>query len=136
MSGEIEMKIIITDDLHKNILKYIKNNEIIIGEYDDMKDCILNMIRAYYVFNMDRDRLRDAMEDITYMLCPEDDINKDRVSRGLEYEYSSEEEEEDEEEEHMEHSHSENCCEDGIEDIGNIVEGNIDSELNSSVESN
>jgi hypothetical protein len=26
------------------------------------------------------------MEDITFMLCPDDDANKDRVERGLEYE--------------------------------------------------
>ena len=54
-----------------------------------MKEVILLMIKSGYMFNMDRDRLRDAMEDITYMMCPEDDINKDRVSRGLEYEDDS-----------------------------------------------
>ena len=105
---------ITTDNLHKGILDFINEKNIIIGEYDDMKDCILKMIRSYHVFNMDRDRLRDAMEDITFMLCPEDDINKDRVSRGLEYEYSDDEGEEEEDEE-----------EEGIEDIGNISNGEI-----------
>ena len=28
------------------------------------------------------------MEDITYMCCPEDDANKDRVVKGLEYDES------------------------------------------------
>ena len=46
---------------------------------------ILTMIKYGYMFNMDRDRLRDAMEDITFMLCPNDDANRDRVERGLEY---------------------------------------------------
>jgi len=110
---------ITTDNLHKGILDFISGNNIIIGEYDDMKDCILKMIRSYHVFNMDRDRLRDAMEDITFMLCPEDDINKDRVSRGLEYEYSDEEEEAEEEEEDNEDN------EEGVEDIGNISNGEI-----------
>ena len=50
-----------------------------------MKELVLNMIKAGYMFNMDRDRLRDAMEDITFMLCPDDEANKDRVERGLEY---------------------------------------------------
>jgi len=128
----MEVKIVTTDNLHSTILDFIKSGEIIIGEYDDMKDCILKMIRAYYVFNMDRDRLRDAMEDITYMLCPNDDINKDRVSRGLEYEYSSDEEQDEEhdeehdesDEEHMDPSdgvQAENAVSD-IEDIGNISE--------------
>ena len=50
-----------------------------------MKSLILNMIKGGYMFNMDRDRLRDAMEDITFMLCPDDDANRDRVEKGLEY---------------------------------------------------
>ena len=116
---KMEVKMITTDNLHKGILDFISGNNIIIGEYDDMKDCILKMIRSYHVFNMDRDRLRDAMEDITFMLCPEDDINKDRVSRGLEYEYSDEEEEAEEEEEDNEDN------EEGVEDIGNISNGEI-----------
>ena len=106
---KMEVKMITTDNLHKSVIDFINENKIIIGEYDDMKDCILKMIRSYHVFNMDRDRLRDAMEDITFMLCPEDDINKDRVSRGLEYEYSDEEDSEEE----------------AVEDIGNISNGEI-----------
>ena len=122
----MEVKTVTTDNLHSTILDFIKSGEIIIGEYDDMKDCILKMIRAYYVFNMDRDRLRDAMEDITYMMCPNDDINKDRVSRGLEYEYTSEEEEE-EDEEQVEQLDEEPVGngESEIEDIGNITENEI-----------
>jgi len=87
----MDLKIVTTDNLHESILNFINSGEIIIAEYDDMKECVLKMIRAKYVFNMDRDRLRDAMEDITYMLCPNDDINKDRVNRSLEYEYSDDE---------------------------------------------
>jgi hypothetical protein len=123
----MEVKIVTTDNLHSTILDFIKSGEIIIGEYDDMKDCILKMIRAYYVFNMDRDRLRDAMEDITYMLCPNDDINKDRVSRGLEYEYSSEEDDGDSDEEQVGQLDEEPVGngESGIEDIGNITENEI-----------
>ena len=120
----MEVKIVVTDNLHKTILDFITESQIIIGEYDDMKDCILKMIRAYYVFNMDRDRLRDAMEDITYMLCPEDDINKDRVSRGLEYEYSSEEEDSEEEQEEQEEQ-VEGAVDQSIEDIGTISDNEI-----------
>ena len=86
------VKIVTCETLHKTILEFINTGGFIIAEYSDMKECILKMIRASYFFNMDRDRLRDAMEDITFMLCPSDDINKDRVERGLEYEYSDEEE--------------------------------------------
>jgi hypothetical protein len=83
------LKIISTDELHQTIGSYITDNEVIIGEYDDMKEVILRMIRVGYMFNMDRDRLRDAMEDITFLCCPDDDVNKDRVARGLEYDEDS-----------------------------------------------
>ena len=91
-----DIKIISVDELHTTIYKFIDEKKVIIGEYEDMKECILTMIRGGYVFNMDRDRLRDAMEDLTYMLCPNDEINKDRVSKGLEYEYTDDEDEDDE----------------------------------------
>ena len=82
----IEIKSVNVDELYKTIIDFVNEGQHIIGDYDDMKELILKMIRAGYAFNMDRDRLRDSMEDITYMLCPEDDANKDRVVKGLEYE--------------------------------------------------
>jgi hypothetical protein len=85
-----DIKVVTVDDLHQTIATFIDEGKHIIGEYEDMKEVILIMIKAGYMFNMDRDRLRDAMEDITFMLCPDDDANKDRVSRGLEYEDDSE----------------------------------------------
>ena len=80
-----ELKVVGVDELHNTIREFIIESKTIIGDYDDMKNLILNMVKAGYMFNMDRDRLRDAMEDITFMLCPDDDANRDRVERGLEY---------------------------------------------------
>ena len=84
-----EIKVVGVDKLHNTIRDFITESKTIIGDYEDMKTLILNMIKAGYMFNMDRDRLRDAMEDITFMLCPDDDANRDRVERGLEYEDDS-----------------------------------------------
>ena len=115
------IKLVTTENLHKTIIQFIKDGEIIISEYDDMKECILKMIRAFYFFNMDRDRLRDAMEDITFSFCPTDDVNKDRVSRGLEYEYSDEEDSDDEDILDVE-----NVEDEDIEEIGTINDGSIE----------
>jgi len=87
-----ELKVITVDNLHNTIRDFVVESQTIVSDYEDMKQLILTMIKAGYMFNMDRDRLRDAMEDITFMLCPNDDVNKDRVERGLEYEDSSEDE--------------------------------------------
>ena len=80
-----DIKVISTENIHECVCKFIDETGTIIGDYDDMKDLVLTMIRAGYMFSGDRDRLRDAMEDITYMLCPDDDANRDRVEKGLEY---------------------------------------------------
>lgn len=84
-----ELKVVGVDVLHNTIRDFIVESNTIIGDYEDMKTLILNMVKAGYMFNMDRDRLRDAMEDITFLLCPDDDANKDRVERGLEYDDDS-----------------------------------------------
>ena len=104
-----ELKVIDIEKLHNSIRDFIVDSKTIIGDYEDMKKCILQMIKAGYMFNMDRDRLRDAMEDITFMLCPDDDANRDRVERGLEYD-DSEDDEEDLD------------VEDEVEDIGDVSE--------------
>ena len=104
-----DLKIITVDDLHSTIRSFIIDNNIVIGDYDDMKSLILKMIKNGCMFNMDRDRLRDAMEDITFMLCPDDDANKDRVERGLEYDDGFD-------------SDDSNNSDNGMEDIGMVTD--------------
>lgn len=114
-----DIKVISIDNIHCSIVAFITEGTHIIGEYEDMKEVILLMIKCGYMFNMDRDRLRDAMEDITYMMCPDDDINKDRVSRGLEYE-----DDEDDSDYGDYNDEKDGCkeCSDKVEDIGNTSE--------------
>jgi len=72
------------ENYHLAITEYIKENEIIISEYDDMTGCILRMIRDGYCFNMDKNLLRSFLEDLTYMYSPNDEKNKDRIVNMLE----------------------------------------------------
>uniref|UniRef100_A0A6C0F7Z5 Uncharacterized protein n=1 Tax=viral metagenome TaxID=1070528 RepID=A0A6C0F7Z5_9ZZZZ len=81
-----DLKIVKDTDVHQTICEWITDKRVVIGDYEDMKEMVLNMIRAGHCFSMDRDRLRDAMEDIAYMMNAEDDALKDRVLRSLEYE--------------------------------------------------
>ena len=90
-----DIKVISTGNTHETVCWFIKDTKTIIGDYEDMKELVLNMIKAGYMFSGDRDRLRDAMEDITFMLCPDDDANRDRVEKGLEYDEEDEDDEDD-----------------------------------------
>ena len=76
--------LITIENYHLAITEYIKENEIIISEYDDMTGCILRMIRDGYCFNMDKNLLRSFLEDLTYMYSPNDEKNKDRIVNMLE----------------------------------------------------
>ena len=88
-----DLIVVKVEDLHQCLTDWIKKNRVVIGDYEDMKDMVLNMIRAGHCFSMDRDRLRDAMEDIAFMMNAEDDALKDRVLRSLEYEDEDSDEE-------------------------------------------
>ena len=81
------------ENIHEVIPAFIIERQIIISSYEDMVEVVLEMIKHRHVFNMDRDLLRTIMEDLTYMYCPGDDINKERVMGQLE---ASDDEDEDE----------------------------------------
>lgn len=78
------LSLVTNENFHNVVPEYIKLNNIIIGDYNDMMNVILTMIRGRYFFNMDKDLLRGFIEDLTYMYCPGDDINKDRIIAMLE----------------------------------------------------
>ena len=119
-----DLKIVPVDELHTSIRTFIVDTKTIIGDYEDMKSLILTMIKAGYMFNMDRDRLRDAMEDLTFLLCPDDDANKDRVERGLEYD-DDDDDETDESDDEVDAQHrTPRGKNNDVEDIGNVSELN------------
>jgi hypothetical protein len=91
------------ENYHLAITEYIKENEIIISEYDDMTGCILRMIREGYCFNMDKNLLRGFLEDLTYMYSPNDEKNKDRIINMLEEsdDEDSDDDDDDEDEDQM-----------------------------------
>tara|TARA_B100000674_G_C37944754_1_gene964366 strand:- start:63 stop:377 length:315 start_codon:yes stop_codon:yes gene_type:complete len=80
-----ELKIVTQENIFVEIHKYIKENDVKIQEFDDIKECIMNMMKDKYCLNVERERLRECMEDITYQIIPNDE-NKERILEGLEYE--------------------------------------------------
>ena len=89
-----KLTLVAIENYHEIITEYIKDNEILISEYDDMTECVLKMIREGYCFNMDKNLLRGFLEDLTYMYSPNDEKNKDRIVNMLE---ESDEEDSDDE---------------------------------------
>ena len=79
-----DLILVTLDNVHELLPAYIAEKNIIISGYDDIMDVVLKMIKEKHFFNMDKNILRGCLEDLTYMYCPGDDINKDRVLAMLE----------------------------------------------------
>ena len=83
------------DNLHEVIPEYIHGNNIIVQNYDDMKEVYLGMIRDRHLFTIDRDILVHSLIDLTYMFAPGDDVNKDNVIDTISLEEEDDDDEED-----------------------------------------
>tara|TARA_Y100000768_G_C23983593_1_gene687397 strand:- start:1060 stop:1608 length:549 start_codon:yes stop_codon:yes gene_type:complete len=79
----VKLTKVVSDDLYDQINSYVESKKIIVEDYDGMVNTILRMTKDGYCFTMDRDILRDAMESLTYMYAPDDDMNKDRLTQQL-----------------------------------------------------
>tara|TARA_B100000767_G_scaffold100780_1_gene96728 strand:- start:116 stop:463 length:348 start_codon:yes stop_codon:yes gene_type:complete len=79
-----DLTLVTVENIHEIIPAFIIDGQILISSYDDMVDVVLELVKNRHLFNMDRELLRTIMEDLTYMYCPGDDINKERVMGQLE----------------------------------------------------
>tara|TARA_Y100000389_G_C17446966_1_gene512224 strand:- start:1582 stop:2088 length:507 start_codon:yes stop_codon:yes gene_type:complete len=89
---------VVIDNLYETIHSFVESNKVIIEDYEGMVNLIIRMIKGGHCFTMDRDILRDAMESLTYMYAPSDDMNKDRLINQFVDDNDSDEEDADSEE--------------------------------------
>ena len=73
------LKIVKLETLYETIHSYITESSKKVTNYEEMIEVVLEMIKDGHCFVMDRDILRDALESLTFMYEPNDDMNKDRV---------------------------------------------------------
>ena len=71
------LKIVKQDTVYETIHSYITESSKSITNYEEMIEVVLDMIKDGHCFLMDRDILRDALETLTYMYEPNDDMNKE-----------------------------------------------------------
>jgi hypothetical protein len=95
MTTITEIKLITIDNIHIAIPTFISENNINITCYEDMVNVVLQMIQSRIFINIDKDLLRTFLEDLTFMYCPEDDMNRDKVYSLLAESDSDDEEEHD-----------------------------------------
>ena len=75
----VALKIVKQDTVYETIQSFITDSSKSISNYEDMIEVVLEMIKVGHCFLMDRDILRDALETLTFMYEPNDDMNRDRV---------------------------------------------------------
>jgi hypothetical protein len=94
-----DLTLVTIENIHELLPSFIIERQILISSYDDMMDVVLEMVKSRHIFTMDRDLLRSIMEDLTYMYCPGDDINKERVIMQLAPSSDEEDDEDDDDDE-------------------------------------
>ena len=94
-----DLTLVTVENIHEIIPAFIIERQILISSYEDMVEVILEMVKNKHLFKMDRELLRTIMEDLTYMYCPGDDINKERVMEQL---AASDDEDDEDDEDDME----------------------------------
>uniref|UniRef100_A0A6C0L3X2 Uncharacterized protein n=1 Tax=viral metagenome TaxID=1070528 RepID=A0A6C0L3X2_9ZZZZ len=90
-----DLTVVSVENIHVAVPEYIIEKNIIINSFEDMLETYLAMIKDKHFFTINKEELRGYLEDLTYMYCPGDDLNKDKVL----WCFQDEEEEEEEEDE-------------------------------------
>ena len=78
-----DLILVTVENFHIIVPEFLNSHKILITSYEDMMEAVAQMVQEKHLFNMDRDLLRSMMEDLTFMCCPGDDINKERVMLQL-----------------------------------------------------
>ena len=91
----VQLKKVVSDDVYDSIHSYVEAGDKAVETYEDMVEVTLSMIKDGYCFVMDRDILRDAMESLTYMYRPSDEMNRDRLVQQFADDGGDESDEED-----------------------------------------
>ena len=77
---KIEIKQLITiDNFHIILPEYIYENKIIIDNYNDICNVVINMLRNKFFFNIEKNHLRDLVDDMAFIYNPSSDENIARV---------------------------------------------------------
>ena len=76
-------KLISIDNFHVELPKFINTNNIVIGNYNDLANVIVTMISKRYFFNIEKNHLKDLMDDLVFMYNPSSDDNISRVQNLL-----------------------------------------------------
>ena len=92
-----DITLVTQENFHVVIPNFLNEKKRLITSYEDMMEVIVQMVKEKHLFNMDRNLLCCMMEELTYMCCPGDEINKERVI--LQLIPSDEDDDEDDEDE-------------------------------------
>ena len=76
----LEIKHLVTaENFHIEVPKFIHKSKVIIENYEDMCDVIVNMLRSNIFINIEKSQLRDMMDDLVFIYNPACEENESRV---------------------------------------------------------
>jgi len=77
---KIVIKTLVTNEnFHIEVPEFIHKKGRIIGNYEDLANVVFDMLKARYFFNIDKNHLKDLMDDLVFIFNPESEENIARV---------------------------------------------------------
>jgi len=98
---KVDIKILVTqDNFHIEVPEFIHKNKRVIDNYEDLANVVIDMLKSRYFFNIEKNHMKDLMDDLVFIFNPGSEENIARVQNLI---YDSE-------------SDSEESCEDADDD--------------------
>lgn len=90
------------DNFHIEVPEFIHRKKRVIDNYEDMANVVIDMLKCRYFFNIEKNHLKDLMDDLVFIFNPSSEENIARVQNLI---YDSDD------------SEDSGDSDDGIEDI-------------------
>jgi hypothetical protein len=87
---KVVIKTLVTqDNFHLEVPEFIHKNKRVIDNYEDLANVVFDMLKARYFFNIEKNHLKDLMDDLVFIFNPGSEENIARV-QNLIYDSDSE----------------------------------------------
>ena len=87
---KVDIKTLVTqDNFHLEVPEFIHKNKRVIDNYEDLANVVIDMLKARYFFNLEKNHLKDLMDDLVFIFNPSSEENIARV-QNLIYDSDSE----------------------------------------------
>ena len=77
---KVDIKTLVTqDNFHIEVPEFIHKNKRVIDNYEDLANVVIDMLKSRYFFNIEKNHMKDLMDDLVFIFNPGSEENIARV---------------------------------------------------------